>query len=445
MTNQNKKFSSCSFNDFNSIRELYRSSAGAVYCAKFRYDNKKYVLKERTLPELGRRKDIMNEVNLLSQLNHPNVVRCEGFFRDEGRNSLFIVLEYCQGGDLKALLDGQSRSNGNRKEYFDEKTIWHIFVQLCDGLKHLHEHGIVHRDLKTMNIMVINTKKHKHRYDVKIADLGVSRQLSEDTMMLQTFYGTPLYLSPELVENKQYNEKTDLWSLGVILYELATLSHPFKSKTLLGLAKLVTAGKYEDIDNFGGSSKGPYSKGLSRCIKWLLNVNYLDRPNIMQLLTYAQDQASKFGSQQLHHVGHHHHREKGLKSGNNGNANCGDLNEGNKVSTLSIDVDDQNKAYEGDKAAPGTADTAGTEYASPAFGGNGKKAMNLAGTAPRTVPRKGRQGLEPPRMEGDDSPEPLRKHQEQAQEIAFSKAQKKTREHIQPGLLMTTPLSFRQI
>ena len=106
------------------------------------------------MPELGKTKDIMNEVHLLSQLNHPNVVKCEGFFRDESRNSLFIILEYCKDGDLKALIDHNKRrgdakatagvvDTGKSPKYFTEQFIWHIFVQLCDGLKHLHEHGIV--------------------------------------------------------------------------------------------------------------------------------------------------------------------------------------------------------------------------------------------------------------------------------------------------------------
>jgi len=268
--------------DFTSIRELYRSSAGAVYSARFKYDNKKYVLKERSLPELGKRKDIMNEVNLLSQLDHPNVVRCEGFFRDESRKSLFIVLEYCPGGDLKSVIDAHKAQGAGRDRYLDDRLIWHLFVQICEGLKHLHEHGIVHRDLKTMNIMVVQTET---KFVAKIADLGVSRQLSDDTMMLQTFYGTPLYLSPELVENKQYNEKTDIWSLGVILYELICLTHPFKSSTLLGLAKLVCSGKYDALPDH-------VDKNLARCVKWLLNVDFMKRPNIVQLIRYVNEQCT---------------------------------------------------------------------------------------------------------------------------------------------------------
>ena len=270
---ENEKFASCRFSDFTDIKELYRSQAGAVFVARFKYDKKRYILKERTLPELGRRKDMMNEVNLLTQLDHYNVVRCEGYFRDESRKSLFIILEYCADGDLKSMLDDHKK----KRQYIDEKMIWHIFTQICQGVKHLHEHGIVHRDLKTMNVMIV---KNKARFEVKIADLGVSRQLSEDTMMLQTFYGTPLYLSPELIENKAYNEKTDIWSIGIILYELASLKHPFVSDTLLGLAKKVVAGKYSPIPPH-------YSSNLSRCIKWLLNLDFRKRPNIAQLLNFT--------------------------------------------------------------------------------------------------------------------------------------------------------------
>jgi serine/threonine protein kinase len=95
-----------------------------------------------------------------------------------------------------------------RNNYFDEKFIWFIFHQICLAVMHLHENGIVHRDLKPLNILLIKQDKH-----VKLADLGVSRQVSQNTFMLKTFYGTPLYLSPELVENSHYNEKTGLFRI----------------------------------------------------------------------------------------------------------------------------------------------------------------------------------------------------------------------------------------
>ena len=223
------KFAAASFADFEEISEIYRSQAGAVFKATFKYDGKSYVLKERKLPELGKRKDIMNEVYLLEQLNHPNVIRCEGWFWDKTRNSLFIILEYCEGGDLSKKIE----SRKIRNNYFDERYIWLIFHQVCLAVMHLHENGIVHRDLKTLNIMLVRNDRQ-----IKLGDLGVSRQVSANTFMLKTFYGTPLYLSPELVENSHYNEKTDIWSLGVMLYEMAALIPPFRGPTLLGTTTL---------------------------------------------------------------------------------------------------------------------------------------------------------------------------------------------------------------
>jgi serine/threonine protein kinase len=87
-----EKFASSNFSDFIEIQEIYRSQAGAVYKGKFKYDKKEYVIKERKIPELGKQKDIMSEAKLLMQLDHPNVIQCEGWFRDERRNSIFIVL-----------------------------------------------------------------------------------------------------------------------------------------------------------------------------------------------------------------------------------------------------------------------------------------------------------------------------------------------------------------
>ena len=273
--NVNMKFASTFFaKDFVDAIKLHRSSTGAVHLATFKYDGKKYILKERLVPELGRKKDMMNEVKLYLQCHHPNVVRCEGWFFDEARGSLFIVLEYCDGGDLCKLIERRRATN----ESMAEKYVWLLFHQICLGVKHLHENGIVHRDLKTMNILC----SHGGRV-VKIADLGVSRQVSENTMLLNTFYGTPLYLSPELVQNKPYNEKADMWSLGVILYEMCSLRPPFVANTLIALAKQILKGKYDPLP------KKMFSNNVERCVKWLLQVDFSKRPSINQLLLFVTD------------------------------------------------------------------------------------------------------------------------------------------------------------
>ena len=267
-----ERFAGCTFRDFYDIQVLYRSAAGTVYKARFNYDKKYYVLKERVLSELGRRKDITNEVQLLAQLNHPNVIRCEGWFWDEKKQALFIVLEYCDCGDLCKFIEKRK----SRSRYFEERYIWYLFHQMCLAVRHLHENGIVHRDLKSLNIML--TKGNKQ---IKLADLGVSRQVSEDTIMLNTFYGTPLYLSPELVENSAYNEKTDIWSLGVILYEITALRCPFRSRTLLGLARSIKQGTYEALPDH-------YSPNIGRCVRWLLQLDFNKRPHINSIIKWVE-------------------------------------------------------------------------------------------------------------------------------------------------------------
>ena len=184
----NEKFAASSFKDFINVTEIHRSNSGYVYIATYKYDKKKYLLKERKISEMGKKKSILIEAYLLRQLNHQNVVKCEGWFTDDLRTSIFIVIEYCYGEDLYQFIQKQLKIN----EYLNESFIWNIFSQICEGVMHLHENGIIHRDLKLLNIMICGDVTIKPI--IKIIDLGISRQLTNDTMFLNTFYGTPLYL-----------------------------------------------------------------------------------------------------------------------------------------------------------------------------------------------------------------------------------------------------------
>jgi serine/threonine protein kinase len=169
--------------------------------------------------------------------------------------------------------------NNNFDRYFPENYIWYVFAQICEGVKCMHEIGIVHRDLKPMNIFCSPDYLH-----FKVGDLGVSRQVSEDTLMLQTHTGTPLYISPELLENKLYNERTDIWSLGVILYELCALTTPFRGKSILQLAQSIIKGNYDPLP-----PQFAHTPHLGKCIKGLLNVEFMKRPSILALLQYIRN------------------------------------------------------------------------------------------------------------------------------------------------------------
>jgi serine/threonine protein kinase len=278
-----EKFASCSVRDFQLKDELFRGSTGSVWRATFKYDNKDYVLKQNKLDSGTRsRKNANNEVALLLQLSHVNCIKCYGHFFDESHNSMYIVLEYCEGGDMNKLIDERKKDS----LYFEESEIWNYFLQICLGVQHLHQMGIVHRDLKTLNLLL-----SQDRTVVKVADLGVSRQMSQETMLLETFYGTPLYLSPEMIDGTQYTEKTDIWSLGVILYELAALRPPFRSPTLLGLAHAIKAGEIGPIpDRYRTRPDGGNS--MERCIKWMLQQDYSKRPNITEVIKRVQHHAA---------------------------------------------------------------------------------------------------------------------------------------------------------
>lgn len=119
-------------------------------------------------------------------------------------------MEYADGGDLRGLI---KRRRGN---LLPEGVLLDIFVQICLAVKHLHDRKIVHRDLKSENIFLMASNGI-----VKVGDLGIAKVLQGTTQFARTKIGTPLTMSPEILMDQPYNQATDLWSLGCILYELA--------------------------------------------------------------------------------------------------------------------------------------------------------------------------------------------------------------------------------
>ena len=169
--------------DFHIVEEIFRSNTGAVYKARVRRSGEIVVLKERRAPELGRGRGVMeHEVELLEKVKHPNVIRCYGHFRDNSTTSrtgsFYMVLEYASGGDLyKQILRRRKE-----KKYFSENSILKIFRQICRGLCALHEMGIIHRDIKTLNILL---DKPKSSESVRRWSASKSNDDSEDAFSVQ--------------------------------------------------------------------------------------------------------------------------------------------------------------------------------------------------------------------------------------------------------------------
>jgi NIMA (never in mitosis gene a)-related kinase 1/4/5 len=139
------------------------------------------------------------------------------------------------------------------------------------ALKHVHDRKVLHRDLKCQNIFL--TKSNL----IKLGDFGIARVLSSTRENAKTMVGTPYYLSPEIINGRPYSFKSDIWSLGVILYELCALKPPFDASSLTFLAMKIVKGQYNPIPNL-------YSRDLKNLISILLQVDPNKRPTTNSIL-----------------------------------------------------------------------------------------------------------------------------------------------------------------
>ena len=207
-----------------------------------------------------------NEALILSKLKHKYIVKYYDSFQDN--NNLNIVMEYCEYGDLDSYIKNLKKNN----KHLSENQIWKFFIEICTGLSYMHNKKILHRDMKSSNIFL--TKN----LDIKIGDLGVAKAL-KNTLHAHTFIGTPYYLSPEICEEKPYNEKSDVWALGCILYELINLKHPFNASNQAALFLKILNGKYENFSNIY-----KYSDELLKFIDLLLEKDLNKRPSMKDII-----------------------------------------------------------------------------------------------------------------------------------------------------------------
>ncbi|XP_023573036.1 serine/threonine-protein kinase Nek5 isoform X3 [Octodon degus] len=170
-------------------------------------------------------------------------------------------MEYCEGGDLMRRIHRQ------RGVLFGEDQILGWFVQISLGLKYMHDRKIVHRNIKAQNIFL-----SKNGMIAKLGDFGIARVLNNSMELAQTCIGTPYYLSPEICQNQPYNNKTDIWSLGCVLYELCTLQHPFEGKNLHQLALKIFQARVAPIPP-------GFSLDLRSLVKQLFRVSPRERPS----------------------------------------------------------------------------------------------------------------------------------------------------------------------
>ncbi|KAE8600551.1 hypothetical protein XENTR_v10013305 [Xenopus tropicalis] len=262
--------------DYEVLYTIGSGSYGKCQKIRRRSDGKLLVWKELdygTMTE-AEKQMLVSEVNLLRELKHPNIVRYYDRIIDRTNTTLYIVMEYCEGGDLASLIAKCTKE----RQYLEEDFILRIFSQLALALKDCHKrsdggHTVLHRDLKPANIFL------DAKNNVKLGDFGLARILHHDSSFAKTFVGTPYYMSPEQMNRMSYNEKSDIWSLGCLLYELCALSPPFTAYNQKELAEKIREGRFRRIPY-------RYSEELNQVITNMLHLKDYLRPSIEEILQH---------------------------------------------------------------------------------------------------------------------------------------------------------------
>ncbi|XP_049849742.1 myosin light chain kinase A-like isoform X2 [Schistocerca gregaria] len=219
-----------------------------------------------------------NEINIMSKVSHPNVVGLRAVFDTSAK--LFIVMELVQGGELYELIS-------KRKRFSEEETSY-IMCQVFSALKYIHNIGIVHRDLKLENMLLVD----KDGLDIKLADFGLSKLYAGQA--LKTACGTPFYVAPDILQGSGYGPAVDMWSCGVITYVLLSGRLPFHANNDAELFQLIIQGNLV----FKSPQFDTVSEKAKDLIRRLLVVNPERRYTAEQALQhpFVRDMGgSKFG------------------------------------------------------------------------------------------------------------------------------------------------------
>ncbi|HMO17616.1 MAG TPA: serine/threonine-protein kinase [Oligoflexia bacterium] len=214
------------FNRFHILSHLGQGGMGHVYQVRDTVSNSIYALKT-LVPEEGKNVKAIarfqKEFSAMKELDHPNIVRAFEFYQ-QGEELLGFTMEFVKGSDLDTLI---YKNNISLK--IEEKI--GLLEQIAEGLSYAHDHDIVHRDLKPANILI--EKSADNNLISKITDFGLAQQESDGADMSQSSnrIGTAYYMSPEQHRGEELNSRTDIYSFGILAFELLTAKRPFDGNT----------------------------------------------------------------------------------------------------------------------------------------------------------------------------------------------------------------------
>ncbi|UZJ56454.1 hypothetical protein CBS101457_005774 [Exobasidium rhododendri] len=270
---------------FGLIRKVKRISDGKIFARKeLQFDR----MTDRD------RKQIVAEVNILRGLQHENIVKYEERFIDRENQILYIVMEYCEGGDLGSTIKRCRKTS----TLLPEEMVWSYVSQMVLGLDACHYRGqqppagpscnnnggsaspteemtipssaVLHRDLKPENVFLDGNQ------NIKIGDFGLSKEVAAQSFAC-TYVGTPYYMSPELATGSPYDIKADIWALGCVAFELCALAPPFDAQDQAELTRKIKLGHIPELPR-------GYSSELGNLIRSMMDLNPKRRPTTKHLL-----------------------------------------------------------------------------------------------------------------------------------------------------------------
>ncbi|WVR00242.1 hypothetical protein IAU59_007384 [Kwoniella sp. CBS 9459] len=280
---------------YKLVSNIGKGSFGVISKVQRVTDGKEFALKQLDYSKMTEkdRKQILAEVAILESLKHRNIVQLIQKIKDPKNERIYIVMEFCTSGDLGSLIRKAQRT----KQPLHEDKIWNIFLQITLALHHCHwpaerpsklgvartnsgltqtadggiaRYQVLHRDLKPENVFLSDDF-------VKLGDFGLSKDMGTASFT-STYVGTPLYMPPEILAENRYDTKSDIWSLGCLVYEMCALHSPFhNAQTQAELISMVKSGKLPALPS-------QYSLALRSVIKAMLTLNPVKRPSTKDLL-----------------------------------------------------------------------------------------------------------------------------------------------------------------
>lgn len=176
------------------------------------------------------------EIAIMKSMKHTNILTLYDFIIES--DNVYMILEYCAGGNIMTYMKMQYNKLSNIRSI--EELTRKIAIQIRDGVKYMHENKVSHRDLKPQNILILEPYENITDMTIKIADFGFARQMNSNQLS-ETVCGSPLYMAPEILRNEKYNDTADLWSIGVILYEMLIGNPPFCVDNVIELLGMYAA------------------------------------------------------------------------------------------------------------------------------------------------------------------------------------------------------------